>query len=245
MSSWKVYIDDSADKNRDRYIVAGAAIALKQEWHSFFKKWNKILKSHPPIAYFRRSEMLAGTGEFAKIEEAARTEKANSFKKLISESGIAPMGTGMLIPAYEKVKISHPRASMFMAKDAFEWVLQHIMLQAVNAIRTIDESPTIHLICDTSNKNSRYRKLYEGFRWKNPVSALSIGKLEFSDDKKVAGLQVADMIASATNGVFRDYVECGTVNLDGFLVDGMYRISFANEQYLINVLDAQSGHSTT
>ena len=45
--SFKVYIDDSADRERKKYVIAGALIGDQSGWKAFGRKWRDALKGPP------------------------------------------------------------------------------------------------------------------------------------------------------------------------------------------------------
>jgi hypothetical protein len=248
--AWKVYIDDSADQHRKKYVLAGALVGRKADWHTFEKRWNKALSSAPAIPYFHGMDLRRLEGAFAQFRDeiawprptgsAAANAKRDKLRSLIEESPLVAIGVGVLVPDYEKVKASHRLGPTHMSTDVFEWTLQNTLMQTVAAINKVDNDARIAFISDQTNKASRYEAVFADFRKKNPRSAPSMFSLVHLDDKKSAGLQAADMISSVVKGVHDDRFDRGEINENAPLLSKFYRIATVDESYLLTVLNGQS-----
>ena len=51
---YRAFIDDSADRNRERVIVAGAIIGNEKEWKPFYKPWKDRL-AQDGLEYYKDS----------------------------------------------------------------------------------------------------------------------------------------------------------------------------------------------
>ncbi len=250
MSSWKVFIDDSADAQKKQYVIAGALLGRKDEWHSFTKKWRKVLHTAPRIEYFHQKEFSYSNGEFLQFRNQdmwpqplgrqTALAKRDALRDVIRQSKLVAVGIGVLVPDYEKVRETHPRGKVFMAKDVFEWALQNVISQAVAAIKKVDRTALIAFISDNSNKAPRYSEVFGNWKQRNPQSAELMLNITHIDDEKCPGLQAADMIASTTKKAFDNQFSTGQVDFNAPLLSEFWRIGIVNEDYLITVLDNQS-----
>lgn len=152
---WKVFIDDSADAERKKYVLAGALVGRKQAWHDFEKRWKRTLRNEPKIGYFHGKEISDLSGEFAQFKDKdkwpkptgsiAANAKRDALRKVVEDSKLVAIGVGVLVEDYYKVKASHPLGATHMAKDVYEWTLQNIIMQTAAAIRKVDDNARIAL----------------------------------------------------------------------------------------------------
>jgi hypothetical protein len=246
---YKVYIEDSADGLQEKYVIAAALIATKQEWHSFSKEWKKLLKRSPSIGYFHTKEWKPLLGEFFQFRDAQRwptpkgreaaNAKRQALRALLEKSGIVAIGIAVLIPAYEKVRAERVEAKTYFPDDAFECALQEAILQCVKAVKRIDPDAQITFISDLSNKSARYTEVFNGWKEKNPFSAVSMKGIAHLDDEKVPALQAADMCANVVKQEFDKWEADKLVLPLPELSQNFYRIGYWDEKRMSNILDAQ------
>jgi hypothetical protein len=137
---WTVYIDDSSDGNKSKYVVAGCLIGDKQRWSEFFKEWRKGLCAEPAIQYYHGKNLKGLNGPFAQFRDrskwpteqqgwAAAYKKRDELRAVIDNSSLVAFGVGVKIPEYNRIRVSHPRAKHFLPKDAFAFVLQAVIYE--------------------------------------------------------------------------------------------------------------------
>lgn len=219
---WKVFIDDSADAKRKKYVLAGALVGRKQAWHDFEKQWNRTLRREPKIGYFHGKELSGLSGEFAQFKDGAKwpapsgsiaaNAKRDALRKVLEESKLVAIGVGVLVEDYNKVKASHPLGSSHMASDVYEWTLQNVLMQTAQTARKVENNARIAFVSDGSNKASRYTEVYTNFKIKNPEIAKNMLGIAHLDDAAWPGLQAADMVASTVKRVYDDKTRSGEVD---------------------------------
>jgi len=247
---WKVFIDDSADAERKKYVLAGALVGRKQAWHDFEKQWNRTLRNKPKIAYFHGKEISDLSGEFAQFKDKdkwpkptgsiAANSKRDALRKVLEESKLVAIGVGVMVGDYNKVKAAHPLGATHMASDVYEWTLQHTLMQTAAAIRKADDAARIAFVSDDSSRATRYTEVYTNFKVKNPKIAKHMLGIAHLDDKAWPGLQAADMVASAVKRVYDDQHRSGEVDPTTPLLSGFYRIGMVDEGYLLEIMNGQS-----
>lgn len=251
MSSWKVFIDDSADERREKFVIAGALFGKKQDLYAFGKTWKKALRACPSISSFHGKELRTLSGEFRQFRDANRwppptgSAAANAKRDKLQEvikcsQGVVALGVGVLVPDYQRVKASHRLGSTHMADDVFECALQHVIMQSIEAIKRIDRQPQVTFIYDRTNRENQYKKVYESFKSRNPDAALALNGFDQRYDQKIPALQASDMIASAVKDAFQQREVSNDAALDMPLLPAFYRIVVVNRDYIIAVLDSQS-----
>jgi hypothetical protein len=236
---FKIYIDDSADRERKKYVVAGAIIGSAREWKSFGRKWRQELKEPPSIDYFHQKEFVSLKGEFEQFNRVAANLKRDRLRKAFEDSEIYALGIAVLIPGYEWVRAERPDASKFFPKDAFEIALQETLNQCVKVLRERDPKADLMIISDISSKSARYSEVFEGFKRKNPISARHLRGIMHLDDQKVTGLQVADLCAGVIKREF-DQHAAGEFKLPLPELDGkFYRLGYWDRERALAVLEHQ------
>ena len=249
-TSFKIYIDDSADKERKKFVIAGALIGDQSDWRAFGRKWRDVLKRPPAIKYFHQKEFVRRSGEFEQFTDRAKwprgtgRDAANSKRDLLRNvlegSPISAIGIAILIPDYEQVRKERADAAKYFPKDAFEIALQETLNQCVKAVRKIDSKSDLVIISDKSTKASRYTEVFEGFTRKNPVSAQYLRGIMHLDDEKITGLQAADLCAGVIKKEF-DRREAGDFEWPiPELSKTFYRMGYWDRDYALSVLDHQS-----
>jgi Protein of unknown function (DUF3800) len=250
MALWKVFIDDSADQHREKYVVAGALIGNLKTWQQFQRKWNRTLRDHPRINYFHGKELRTLKGEFLQFRDEqlwpkpsgsiAANAKRDALYALIEQSGLIGCGVGVGIQDYERIRASHRRGKTFMAKDAFEYVLQATIYEITKTIKENDPVAQVAFVSDDSNRAKTYAEVYTKWKNANPISARSMLGISHLDDKKWPGLQAADMGAASVKMVFEEYFSTGKKEMNFPLASRFYRMANIDEGYILAMLDNQS-----
>ena len=197
-TSFKIYIDDSADKE------------AKEICHCWSLDWRSIrigeplgasgggvLKRPPAIKYFHQKEFVRRSGEFEQFTDRAKwprgtgRDAANSKRDLLRNvlegSPILAIGIAILISDYGGSERSVLMRQSISPRMPFEIALQETLNQCVKAVRKIDSKSDLVIISDKSTKASRYTEVFEGFTRKNPVSAQYLRGIMHLDDEKITG----------------------------------------------------------
>jgi len=212
MATWKVFIDDSADQHKKDFVVAGIFVGRMPHWAKFQKEWNQTLRKPPRIKHFHGKEWRTLNGEFRQFRDdklwpdrsggIAANAKRDALHEVINNSNIVGFGIGVYIENYERVRQSHPRGKTFMAKDAFEYVLQSAIYETTKLIvEESDGAAKVAFVSDLSNKAARYTQVFADWKEQNPKTAHHMLGISHFDDEKWAGLQAADMAASMVKDV--------------------------------------------
>ena len=140
-SSWRVFIDDSADGQRKQFVIAGALIGRKDEWHTFTKKWRKVLHARPVSNTSIKKISSSLRGEFWQFRDQnvwpppsgreAAFSKRDALRSVIQQITSRGCRLRVLVPDYERVRETHPREKSPIAKDVFESALRTSITQAV------------------------------------------------------------------------------------------------------------------
>jgi len=247
---YRVCIDDTCDAGRKDFICAGALMGKVEGWSTFNKEWRKALRAEPAIGYWHGKDLPTLRGPFLQFRNKqlfplptgmdAAVSKRTALQKVIEESALAGFGVGVLISDYERIRESHPRAKTFMAKDAFEYILQELVYRTSTGILAGDQDAKIAFISDLSGRSKVYELVYNKWKMSNPKTAKSMLAITHDDDKTHYGLQGADMIASVVNRIYRAHLKDGIIPEEYPLSSVMWRIGRIDEKYLLTMLGHQS-----
>ena len=255
LNLWKAFLDDSADQKREKFMVAGCLFGKKQDWNAFNKEWRNALHAEPRIEYFHGKELSQLDGEFAQFRNPVMwpkptgSEAANKKRDLLravieGQSGLVAFGCGILVPEYHRVRESHPRGKVFLAKDAFEYVLQLVIDRAAKTIAEIDSKAKTAFISDDSERAPVYSQVYVNWKETNPQAAKSMLGIAHLNDEKVYGLQAADMAATVVNGSYH-LLEKSSDAQTGFPLEARFwRIEVHRENNLVRMLNKQPLHQS-
>lgn len=97
----------------------------------------------------------------------------------------------------------------------------------------------IGFVSDDSNKAPIYLKVYLDFKKRNSGVGKLMRGLAHLDDKKVYGLQAADLVANVVNNLLATYPPGSVLPSPLPELDStFYRIAYWNETYMNGILEA-------
>ena len=112
---YQAYIDDSADRKRERIVVAGAIIGDKSEWGMLNSKWKARLKQDD-LGYFKSSHCETLNGQFHKfrafgIEEGTRRALIvrDDLYGIIKNSPVIAIGVTLSVPFHRVMVTDHQK----------------------------------------------------------------------------------------------------------------------------------------
>lgn len=259
MAFWKVFIDDSADQHKKKFVVAGIFVAKLATWQKFQKKWNQECRNVPRIKYFHGKELRSFSGEFRQFLDKkkwpgstggdAAYAKRDRLRDVVESFPIAGFGVGLYVPVYEEIRASEKDSHRYLGKDAFEYILQVGMYRAARQIRQFDKNAKIAFVSDNSNKAPRYTKVYAAWSKANPNTARHLMGIAHLNDEHWPGLQAADMAASIVKDMFERHQGSEESVLPYVeeipLLDRFFRIDNINKAFHMEMLSNQSSIERT
>jgi hypothetical protein len=204
---WKVFLDDSGDEKKQRFIAVGSLLGDKAAWNDFNKSWRKALHAPPLIEHFHYKEFIVLDGQFRQFRDKikwpkptgseAANEKRQVLEDVILNSSLCSHGLVVDVPGYIRVRNTAPNAKLFLGKDPWGYAIQEVALEITRAIIGPNPKAQVSYVSDDSSSAPEYTKAYINFKEKNPKIAKSMLGLSHLPDEQWYGLQAADLIASA------------------------------------------------
>lgn len=205
---WTVSLDDSGDKKKEKYVIAGSLFGNKTAWKDFNKAWRSALHAPPRIEHFHQKELTSLDGEFLQFRDDAKwpmptgSQAANMKREALSQailnSDLQCHGLLIGVPDYLDVRSSEPNAKLFLDPNPWIYLLQEVAFDTARLVLHEDPKANIAFISDDSNKaqSDRYLHFYRGFKMKNPEIAERMLGLTHGNDKLIYSLQASDLIAA-------------------------------------------------
>jgi hypothetical protein len=247
------YLDDSADKHRERLFATGGVLCKPLEWFDVECKWEKELKNHG-INYFRTSDCKWLDGGFRKYRSLTDYPKPQGRQKadeiranletIISKSHVLGFGLAIHMKDFHNFIASEPNARIiFPTDDPYVMGFYSLMFQIVYQVMTHskdNKDNIVAFVCDEEETHeAELTEAYRQLKLNHPELEECIGSLTFMDDKKCAPLQVADLMA----GVTKDYYEQWLANdevagpLPIMLQNNIDYLAMFNEKHMQTMLE--------
>ena len=249
------YLDDSSDLKRERALCAAGFLQRTRDWLDFNHKWNQQLKRFG-IAYFKASECISLTGEFAKFRANAKLissddrKTASEIRSLlidtIIEAHLEGVAVSILLADFWELQKEDARARKIFSSDPMFIAYQGVMFESAKRMAVTFPTERVAFVCDSQDRAAFAEACYRAFTEKNPMTARFMGSIDHADDKAIPALQAADLLASEA----RLQIEAWRRNEEEF--SGMKKlkdsgsIQFAaywDKAYMASVLDASDPSS--
>lgn len=240
------YIDDSADRNRERVVISGAVLGKPDDWRYLTKYWSKRLK-RDGIEYFKSSHCNHLRGPFFKFvsqehypppkgrEAADRIRR--DLDKIIEKSSLCSIGIVIPIQVYQRMK-QEPKYSSFLPTDPYHWAVQSVWRESSKMLR--EELRGKHVVSfahDDSDNFHVLHKLFLDYKRQNPKDSRVLRDFVPLDDKVHPPVQAADAVADITSRYAEEWaINPSPANLKR-LRSTMYKICVWTEDYARAVLD--------
>jgi hypothetical protein len=103
----KMYVDDSFMGKAPVSVLAGW-IAPSSTWDRFSGEWQEALEMRPRLAYFKFSEAMSFSGEFAGWSEQSRNERLSLLVRILADH--RPLGVSSAVPhdLYQRIFGKNP-----------------------------------------------------------------------------------------------------------------------------------------
>lgn len=203
MVSLHAFVDDSSSDVGDRRLFLAAYINGAGPWIDFGNKWRATLAQNPEISYLKMSEAQNLSGQFRGWSVSERDAKILQLARVIEET--RPWSVFCSISRSEYAKIVAPVAPYPLKQPYFScfWGIirtaadYHLHLDRGRPANT-SPVPPVEFVFDEQGGLGADAALW--YNWlKNDqepdIARLMGDKPIFGDDKQMAALQAADMLA--------------------------------------------------
>lgn len=233
------YIDDSADRNRERVVVSAVIIGNYNDWRFLSKQWRRRLKEDE-IVYFKSSHCNHLRGQFFKFRsvenypppkgrEAADGVRAD-LDRIIKKSNAVGVGVVIPIPLFHKLK-SVSRYAPLIPNDPYHWAVQSVWDESRKAVSKVGRDSTITFAHDDCSNFHALHDLFLAYKGKNPLAARVLRDFVPLDDKTNPPIQAADAIADVTFRYAEEWATNPTQENMRRLKGNMYKVCVWDEDY--------------
>jgi len=218
-------VDDSgSDKKGPAYVLAGY-VSTAIQWDMFSAEWNRQLRAKPRIQYFKMVEANSLKGEFAGWTPGDRDKKVRSLANVVRDR----VGFGVscevlqadydevFVPLLQRVRAAkidhdHKRLLRFM-EDPYFFCFHNIIGASAKRLLEDRKDPATTMLSfvfdDQGRMGTRAVTWWPSLRRNAPPDCRSFLTTPptFSNDRLVAPLQAADMIAWQRRRAISDVVD--------------------------------------
>ena len=186
-----------------QFIMAGWT-AKVEEWESFCEAWHECLLEKPSINYFKTSEANRLSDEFYKMSIDVSAAKRLALARVICNQNVR----GYIATAEHAILSDKPeRLRKMMGTRIYDWAfIAMVSTILIDFLERGVRNEKIDFIFDGCTELRACIDSYEIRREEFPPSMKSIcGEAIPGDDKELAGLQAADLLA----GEYATYLRTG------------------------------------
>jgi len=188
-----VYVDDSGSGGDSPYFVLAGYSAAMEDWLLFTEAWQRVLDSHPRIAYFKMREAESLRDEFAGFSVPVRDKKLSKLIsvieqfKLFETSVFVPSSIfNSIVTANMPIEVRNPYLLAFVCMVGLTPFLDQIM----------GVESKVDFVFDSDERNELTgRGYFKTLMRKIPQVNNALGEIDYRDDKQFNPLQAADLIA--------------------------------------------------
>jgi len=237
---FQTFLDDSGDKAKKLMVSAGFC-ANREVWADFRKDWSATLLRHG-LDYFKSSECNHVDGQFRQFRKGEHSqpnerEQAKAIREdflavVARHRGIVGVGVAVEMEPYARLA-QLPEANEILPQDPYKAALCSVMFETVKRVRSRDRNCMVGFTHDDGDEEN-LSACYQGFRKMNPKTAERVIGFGFLNDKLIAELQAADLIANHTA-----YIGSKNPDVRAGLVEMRENIAFLarwDESYIGEVL---------
>jgi hypothetical protein len=195
------YIDDSADRNRERLVIAGAIIAKKQDWKHLNQRWKKRL-AEDGLEYFKSSHCETLNGQFHKFRALKVGEgKSKALKvrddldAIIQTSSVITLGVGLSVPFFQRMK-QDPEKFGELPDVPYRLAFQQLLAECAKGMMILGRGNIVTFGHDDGADFHVLHDLFREFKGRNPKYRKVLADFVPLDDKLYPPIQAADVVAN-------------------------------------------------
>lgn len=195
------YIDDSADRNRERLVIAGAIIGKKDDWKPLGRRWNARL-AEDDLEYFKSSHCETLNGQFHKFRTLGKEQGharalrvRDDLDAIIQTSSVTALGVGLSVPFFKTMK-QDPVKFGPIPDVPYRLAFQQLIAECGKAMMLLGREHIVTFGHDDGDDFPILHTLYKEFKKLNPKYRKVLGDFVPLDDKLHPPVQAADLVAN-------------------------------------------------
>src|SRR6266487_4807420 len=200
------FFDESNRNPSEGLFILAGWTARVEDRERFTQDWQECLERKPSIKYFKTYEANHQTGEFYKLNDADAKEKKLALSEIISRHRVR----GYIATANYTILNGKPeKLSKLMGTRIYDWAFIAIVTYVLgDHLDRGENSEKVDFVFDGCSELRACIESYEETRNNKftPAMRLIAGEIIPGDDKKLAGLQAADILT----GEHSAYLKTGT-----------------------------------
>jgi hypothetical protein len=242
---WRAYIDDSADRTREKVVISACLIGDCDQWRSLVRPW-KVKLAENQIDYFKSSECMALSEQFRRFRSELSYPKPtgreaadkirHELDQIIKNSEVKGIGVVVPVTVFNKI-YAEPQYAAIISSDPYKWAVQILWDQCAKAMEELGRNHLVTFAHDDGDNYDSLRRLFRDYKAKNPKSAHRLADFVPLDDKKHPTIQAADVAASVTQRLAVQWVDNPNTAMLQRLRTNMYKIVVATEDWTRTALD--------
>ncbi len=206
------YMDDSADRLREKVIVSAAIMGQKDKWSALRTAWKTRL-DQDGIEYFKSSHCETLNGQFHRFRELGVEEgkkRAIQVKDdlyaIVRACGVVGVGVTLSVPTHSKM-LTHPDEFGVIPEVPYQLAFQQAIAECGKTMKLMGRGNIVTFAHDEGNDYPALHSLYKEFKKQNPKYAGVLGGFVPLDDKTHPEMQAADVVAYTTLDRAKSYEE--------------------------------------
>jgi Protein of unknown function (DUF3800) len=227
---YQAFVDDSADRNRERVVVAGAIMGHNKAWSEFNKPWEKRL-SEDDLEYFKDSHCRTLNGQFHKFrdlpgnEGRIRADKVrNDLDAIIRRMHLITLGVSLPVAFHAKM-LADPTKYGPIPKIPYQLAFQQILAECAKVVTLMGRNNIVTFGHDDGNDFDTLHATYGEFKKRNPHYGKVMLDFVRLDDKKHPAIQAADVAASVAHRYAEDWMADPTADSLKRLKGSVYKMA--------------------
>jgi hypothetical protein len=199
------FFDESNRNAADvKFILAGWTASV-EEWEKFSGAWQNCLSQNPRIKYFKTYEANNPSGQFLKIGVEDSKQKRVALAEIISKHKVR----GYIATADHAILGNRPKKLRKLAGTRiYDWAFIALITTVIIDLLERGEREKIDFVFDACKELRACIESYEKQRAVWPPSMRSVaGEAIPGDDRELAGLQAADLLAGEHSAYLRTAVK--------------------------------------
>ncbi|MGH9615778.1 MAG: DUF3800 domain-containing protein [Acidobacteriaceae bacterium] len=200
----RAFFDESGlNPTEDKVLIVGGYLGSVEQWERIADAWDECLNRHPKITYFKSDEAKNLNGQFYRFLTEASEKKREALAGIVGESDLQ----GFCASVHHKwFEYRDPKATKGMVGSrVYDWGFFTATSGVLQYARDVHPGETIDFVFDERSELRGCIAIYEEMRhmedcpWSEIMS--HAGTCTPGDDKKVAALQMADLLAGEFSSI--------------------------------------------